>query len=42
MIEELTRRVEKLEKENRRLKVISFVVLLTLSAMFLIGANKEG
>ena len=39
-MEELTKRVEKLEKENRRLKVISFLVLFMLSVVLFMGATK--
>jgi len=39
-MEELAKRVEKLERENRLLRVISFLVLLTLSTVFFMGANK--
>ncbi len=39
-MEELTKRVEKLEKENRLLKVISFLVLFMLSVALFMGATK--
>ena len=40
MTEELTKRVGKLERENRLLKIVFFLVLFMLSVMLFIGATK--